>query len=332
MWKKQNVPSSTASLRGFSKAEHCINSIWSRQRLFEHASLKSSDWLKHLGKNTNIVLCGSLSLFLFWFWEFDHQKIFAVCRYTLGGFFLANYDDSPAGVFDELVVIAGLIWSPPTSCAWAAKVLVNSKEACDHGRKEVGLPSQVARFSKRITAVSRKPKTKQSEFLNLIGMEGGFSDPGEQVNVQVTEIMGQASKDTCNVNLTTFVPALDINKWMGPAIKMSLPSFSGRTEYYPDLLKYSCQIDCRVRVVHPAKVSGPSPVPSNENENKQCSEIHSCNTQNQATKEFMDNEQNLTRAVMLSKPILALEFSSMKMQVEAPVVVSNYFKNSLATS
>jgi len=23
-------------------------------------------------------------------------------RYTLGGFFLANYDDSPAGVFDEV--------------------------------------------------------------------------------------------------------------------------------------------------------------------------------------------------------------------------------------
>lgn len=54
---------------------------------------------------------------------------------------------------------------------------------------------------------------------------------------------------------------------------------------------------------------------------------------NQAAKEFMDNEQNLSIAVMLSKPILALEFSSMKMQVEAPVVVSNYFKNnSLATS
>lgn len=76
-----------------------------------------------------------------------------VCSYTLGGFFLANYDESPAGVFDEvgtyisfgsvfdfaiivkvmqlvtnrtcpfifsiqLVVIAGLVWSPPTSCAY----------------------------------------------------------------------------------------------------------------------------------------------------------------------------------------------------------------------
>ncbi len=28
---------------------------------------------------------------------------FTLCRYTLGGFFLASYDDSPAGVFDEVV-------------------------------------------------------------------------------------------------------------------------------------------------------------------------------------------------------------------------------------
>ncbi|XP_071926891.1 uncharacterized protein [Coffea arabica] len=55
--------------------------------------------------------------------------------YTLGGFFLANYDDSPAGKFDELVVIAGTVWNPPTSCAWAARVLVNSDEACIHGQK-----------------------------------------------------------------------------------------------------------------------------------------------------------------------------------------------------
>ncbi|RDY04627.1 Protein NEOXANTHIN-DEFICIENT 1, partial [Mucuna pruriens] len=38
--------------------------------------------------------------------------------YTLGGFFLANYEDSPAGAFDELVVIAGLVWSRHTSCAY----------------------------------------------------------------------------------------------------------------------------------------------------------------------------------------------------------------------
>jgi len=40
--------------------------------------------------------------------------------YTLGGMFLARYHDSPAGAFDELVVIAGIVWNPPTSCASAA--------------------------------------------------------------------------------------------------------------------------------------------------------------------------------------------------------------------
>lgn len=75
-------------------------------------------------------------------------KLVEAFGYTLGGFFLASYDDSPAGIFDELVVIAGIVWNPPTSCAWAARVLVNSHEACVHGQKDVGLPSQVARFSK----------------------------------------------------------------------------------------------------------------------------------------------------------------------------------------
>ncbi|CAN6726834.1 unnamed protein product [Malus baccata var. baccata] len=248
--------------------------------------------------------------------------------YTLGGFFLANYDDSPVGIFDELVVIAGLVWSPPTSCAWAAKVLVNSDEACDHGRKEVGLPSQVARFSKRITAVSRQPKSKNIGFLSVIGSSAAFCDPKDCMEVQVTEIKASSVKDSFNFNLTTFVPESN-GGWRGPAIKLSLPSFSGGTEYYPNLLKYSCRIECRVRAVHPAKVSGPSPMPRTET--RQSSEIHTSKTKNHATEELVDNGKNLCEAVMLSKPVLALEFSCMKMQVEAPVVVSNC-RNSLATS
>uniref|UniRef100_A0A7N2L904 Protein NEOXANTHIN-DEFICIENT 1 n=1 Tax=Quercus lobata TaxID=97700 RepID=A0A7N2L904_QUELO len=122
--------------------------------------------------------------------------------YTLGGFFLASYDDSPAGIFDELVVIAGLVWNPPTSCAWAAKVLVNSNVACDHGRKEVGLPSQVARFSKRITAITSPPKSKDIGFLSMVGMGAAFCSPREHMNVQVTEINIPDTKDICNINLT----------------------------------------------------------------------------------------------------------------------------------
>ncbi|CAN6676482.1 unnamed protein product [Malus baccata var. baccata] len=249
--------------------------------------------------------------------------------YTLGGFFLANYDDSPAGVFDELVVIAGLVWSPPTSCAWAAKVLVNSDEACKHGRKCPLAGSRASKSScERITAVSRQPKSKNIGFLNVNGSSAALCDSKDSMEVQVTEIKASSVKDSCNVNLTTFMPESS-GELRGPTIKISLPSFSGGTEYYPNLLKYSCRIECRVRAVHPAKVSGPSPMPMNET--KQSSEIHTSNTKNHATEEFVDKCNLLWESVMLSKPVLALEFSCMKMQVEAPVVVSNC-KNSLATT
>ena len=90
-------------------------------------------------------------------------------RYTLGGFYLARYSDSPAGAFEEvgllvsvadvhaqsaaraqvfqgpsanakpalkccahvqLVALAGIVWNPPLSCAWAARVYVNNRSAC----------------------------------------------------------------------------------------------------------------------------------------------------------------------------------------------------------
>ncbi|XWS54070.1 hypothetical protein CRYUN_Cryun10bG0057300 [Craigia yunnanensis] len=183
--------------------------------------------------------------------------------YTLGGFFLANYDDSPAGVFDELVVIAGIVWNPPTSCAWAARVLVNSEEACHHGRKDVGLPSQVARFSKRITPLPRQTKGKFGGFLNMIGVGTTIHHSNDCMDVQVTEVVGPALSDICNIKLITDVPTPKFNKWMGPLITMSLPSFSGQTEYNPNLLKYSCRIACRYFIYFsfPSIIISPVPRP-----------------------------------------------------------------------
>ena len=47
--------------------------------------------------------------------------------WTLGGFYLARYSDSPVGAFDEMVAMAGLAWNFPSSCAWAARVYVNNR-------------------------------------------------------------------------------------------------------------------------------------------------------------------------------------------------------------
>lgn len=86
----------------------------------------------------------------------------ALRRYTLGGMYLARYDDSPVGAFDEvrwsrsvfsrpwgrcflnvatinalgplrspqMVALGGLVWNPPTSCAW-----------CGRGNRSVGAAS-----------------------------------------------------------------------------------------------------------------------------------------------------------------------------------------------
>lgn len=67
--------------------------------------------------------------------------------WTLGGFYLARYEDSPVGAFDELVALGGLVWDAPVSAAWAARVYVSNPEARRHGLRHVGLPSRLATFS-----------------------------------------------------------------------------------------------------------------------------------------------------------------------------------------
>ncbi|XP_024448880.1 protein NEOXANTHIN-DEFICIENT 1 isoform X9 [Populus trichocarpa] len=213
----------------------------------------------------------------------------------------------------------------PPNILWAARVLVNSGDACDHGRKDVGLPSQVAKFSKKITAIPRRRKSKFNGFLDMIGLGTASSSTKDCMDVLVTETNGPSATDICNIKLTTSVPGVKFDKWKGPAIKMSLPSFSGRTEYNPNLLKYTCSIECRVRAVQAAKVSGPSSPPKHDTEESQ-SQLK-LKTVEPSSRELLDEGQNLSISVMLSKPILALELSCLKMQVEAPVVVSQHSKS-----
>ncbi|GAY36836.1 hypothetical protein CUMW_024880 [Citrus unshiu] len=259
-------------------------------------------------------------------------KLVEAFGYTLGGFFLASYEDSPAGVFDEVahIYLNGIVWNPPTSCAWAARVLVNSDQACDHGRKHVGLPSQVARFSKRITAVQGQPKGKFNGFLSMMGLGATLCSPKNSMDVQVSEMEGPSATDICNIQIATHVPTLKFDKWRGPAIKLSLPSFSGHTEQIPNILKYSCHIECRVRAVEPAKVLGPSIAPKGNTE--QALEHHNCQSVNSESEEWIENGRNLSISVMLSKPIIALEFNCLKMRVEAPIVVSDCSESPLKFS
>lgn len=80
----------------------------------------------------------------------------------------------------------------------------------------------------------------------------------------------------------------------------------------------------RVRAVKPATVS------IAQIDRAQDAESHSHMTRaGEGAKQ--QHEQSLSTSILLSKPILALEFSCMEMQVQAPTVVSQYFKQSLRT-
>ncbi|CAA0843420.1 Unknown protein [Striga hermonthica] len=130
-------------------------------------------------------------------------KLVEAFGYTLGGFFLANYEDSPAGNFDELVVLAGLVWNPPTSCAWAARVLVSSDQACDHGRKDVGLPSQVATFTKKVTALPVTRKGPFRSLLSKIGMDDSCKNGKTCMSIHVKEMINNhKAMSLCSINLT----------------------------------------------------------------------------------------------------------------------------------
>lgn len=78
-----------------------------------------------------------------------------------------------------------------------------------------------------------------------------------------------------------------------------------------------CLVDLmldRVRAVKTAKISGQLCAPEKNNEKR---DIAGGGTVN----ELMDQNRNLSISVMLSRPILALEFNCMRMNVEAPTVV-----------
>jgi len=148
---------------------------------------------------------------------------------TLGGYYLAHYDDSPAGAFDELVVMAGLVWDGPLSCAWAKRVLVNSTEAYKHGKRTCGLPSGRAKFEH-----SHEVKTtawwdaKTPGVLRVTSREG--PDRGHKAHI--------------------VVPALkDAHKKPAPPIRLAMPSFSGCTPHCPDLLKYALQLKAKVHIL-----------------------------------------------------------------------------------
>jgi len=201
--------------------------------------------------------------------------------YTLGGLYVARYDESPCGKLDEVVVLGGLVWNPPTSCAWASRVYVDSAEARAHGIRTCGLPSRVATFKEERGAEKsgseekRRRKKEKKKNSWWFGTKG--DDPGDAVSIV------DSKERVCRLAF----PATP--KLKGPRISMFLPSFSGRTKLIPDLLKYSLQMRANVRLSAPIKVETSA-----------------------------DSKRGSIANVLKGKPLVCIAFDNMRMDVGAP--------------
>ncbi|KAG6538747.1 hypothetical protein ZIOFF_003875 [Zingiber officinale] len=209
------------------------------------------------------------------------------------------------------------------TCWWASRVLVNSHEACRHGRKEIGLPSHVAIFSKfwfliyLHVSIQQKNRKALEQPLNKSQISSIHPKLEDDKEIQVHEMEDTSQISICNISL----PIAGYS-WMGPKIKISLPSFSGQTVYNPNLLKYSCQVECRVRAVEAAKISrlmiakATITEPENSFDNFKAKEKK---YGDRLATEDVGRDQSIE--VLLSKPVMALEFNFLKMQVEAPIII-----------
>lgn len=166
----------------------------------------------------------------------------------MGGVYLVRYKDSPVGAFDELVVLAGLVWNAPTSCAWAQRVYVSSKTARNHGLQSVGLPSRLATFSQpskphaKAAKVSAHQAKQGSWWCGAAVKNGKTVAPGCAVVVQNVERGARGLKaPVAEFLLPEALPR------KGPRMPLTLPNFSGGTVDHPGLLHYTCKMLANIR-------------------------------------------------------------------------------------
>lgn len=133
-----------------------------------------------------------------------------------------------ANMLLQCVVMAGLVWNPPTSCAWAARVFVNNREARDHGIQSVGLPSRLAAFNS-LTQSSGSAKNAWWQRPSATNSSSSSrSRSGSSRDREVVEL--------CNVQpgrrglqdrpvVLLQLPAVASAGFLGPRMRLSLPSF-----------------------------------------------------------------------------------------------------------
>jgi hypothetical protein len=197
------------------------------------------------------------------------------------------------------------VWNAPTSCAWAARVYVSNGEARDHGVAHVGLPSRLAAFDCSSASSSSSGSTggswwrpRQQQLTGASTSSSTSSSALDVVEVRNLE-RGRRGLPRRPVAALQLPSGVRTSGFLGPRLRLSLPSFSGGTPEHPALLEYACDLRTRVMPVAPARVLS----------------LASEGNGNDCAGEVVD-------AVLRTTPLLALAFSDMVMSVAEPSVLA----------
>lgn len=174
-----------------------------------------------------------------------------------------RYTDSPVGAFDELVVLAGLVWNPPTSCAWAQRVYVSSKTARNHGLHSVGLSSRLATFSQPAKPHAKASKVSAHQARQGSWWSGSAATEGKTVAPDCAVVVHNVEKGKRGLKtpVAEFLLPESLSS-KGPRMPMTLPNFSGGTVDHPGLLHYTCKMLANIRpapALREVQAAGPEP-------------------------------------------------------------------------
>ncbi len=141
----------------------------------------------------------------------------------------------------QCVVMAGLVWNAPLSCAWAGRVYVSDREARDHGLSHVGLPSRLAAFQSA-PAQQPSPRAERRAAAASWWRKGRAAAPDRRVEQQVASTAGltiggpwvdaievrslEKGRRALDEPVATFkVARMKTEGFLGPRLRLSLPSF-----------------------------------------------------------------------------------------------------------
>jgi hypothetical protein len=113
--------------------------------------------------------------------------------------------------------------------------------------QEVGLPSRTADFRLQTHIDEDKQRRPWWKIRTQRASENEASKPlNHKTSFDIVQTNGDIRRPLCHVELLNdTVMGTKGPGWSGPSIHMSLPSFSGKTKQQPELLKYSCSLNCR---------------------------------------------------------------------------------------